>query len=36
MIGLALITIIIVAALIAPFIFDYDTQVIMQNIPERL
>ncbi len=36
MIGLALITIIIVAALIAPFIFDYDTQVVMQNIPERL
>ena len=36
MIGLALITIIIVAALIAPFIFDYDTQVIMQNTPERL
>lgn len=36
MIGLALITLIIVAALIAPFIFDYDTQVIMQNIPERL
>ena len=36
MIGLALITIIIVAALITPFIFDYDTQVIMQNIPERL
>ena len=36
MIGLALITNIIVAALIAPFIFDYDTQVVMQNIPERL
>lgn len=36
MIGLALITIIILAALIAPLLFDYDTQVIQQNIPERL
>lgn len=36
MIGLALIIIIIFAALIAPLIFDYETQVIQQNIPERL
>lgn len=36
MIGLALILIIIFAALIAPLIFDYETQVIQQNIPERL
>lgn len=36
MIGLTLIAIIIIAALIAPLIFDYDTQVIQQNIPERL
>lgn len=36
MIGLALIAIIILAALIAPLLFDYDTQVIQQNIPERL
>ena len=36
MLGLALITIIIVAALIAPLIFDYESQVVQQNIPERL
>lgn len=36
MIGLALIIIIIVAALAAPLIFDYETQVIQQNIPEKL
>lgn len=36
MIGLALIIIIISAALIAPLIFDYETQVIQQNVPERL
>lgn len=36
MIGLVLIFIIIAAALIAPFIFDYETEVIAQNISERL
>lgn len=35
-IGLVLISIIIVAALIAPLLFDYETEVIQQNIPERL
>ena len=36
MIGLTLIIVIAAAALIAPLIFDYETQVIQQNIPERL
>lgn len=36
MLGLALIAIIMAAALAAPLIFDYETQVIQQNIPERL
>lgn len=36
MIGLALLIIILVAALVAPLIFDYETQVIQQNISERL
>ena len=36
MIGLVLIFIIIAAALIAPLIFDYETEVIAQNISERL
>lgn len=36
MIGLALIFIIIAAALVAPLIFDYETEVIQQNISERL
>lgn len=36
MIGLTLIIVIVVIALIAPFFFDYETQVIQQNIPERL
>lgn len=34
--GLVLISIIIVAALVAPLFFDYETEVIQQNIPERL
>lgn len=36
MIGLALILVIVAAALAAPLFFDYETQVIQQNIPERL
>ena len=36
MIGLVLIFIIIAAAHIAPFIFDYETEVIAKNISERL
>lgn len=36
MIGLVLIFIIIAAAFIAPFIYDYETEVIAQNISERL
>lgn len=36
MVGLALIIIIVAAALAAPLLFDYETQVIQQNIAERL
>lgn len=36
MIGLALAVCIILIALIAPLIFDYETQVINQNIPNKL
>ena len=36
MIGLALVIIIIVLALTAPLFIDYDTQVISQNIANRL
>lgn len=36
MLGLTLIIIIVVAALAAPIFFDYDTQVIQQNIAQRL
>ena len=36
MIGLALAICIILIALIAPLVYDYDTQVINQNIPNKL